>query len=70
VGRPRTCWQDDIENLGWNRLGLHPSEMMEVKPDRDVRQLNLELLPPQSSRTRSLLMAYISFLMAYSDKKI
>jgi len=22
VGRPRTCWQDYIEDLGWNRLGL------------------------------------------------
>jgi len=22
VGRPRTRWQDYIEDLGWNRLGL------------------------------------------------
>ena len=30
VGRPRTRWTDYIEDLGWNRLGLRPSEMMEV----------------------------------------
>ena len=47
VGRPRTRWTDYIEDLGWNRLGLHPSEMMEVMEDREVRRLNLELLPPQ-----------------------
>ena len=26
VGRPRTRWTDYIEDLGWNRLGLHPSK--------------------------------------------
>ena len=26
VGRPRTRWTDYIEDLGWNRLGLRPSE--------------------------------------------
>ena len=30
VGRPRTRWTNYIEDLGWNRLGLHPSEMMDV----------------------------------------
>ena len=45
VGRPRTRWTDYIEDLGWNRLVLHPSEMMEVMEDREVRRLNLELLP-------------------------
>ena len=30
VRRPRTRWTDYIEDLGWNRLGLRPSEMMEV----------------------------------------
>ena len=25
-----------IEELGWNRLGLHPSEMMGVMEDREV----------------------------------
>ena len=30
VGRPRTKWTDYIEDVGWNRLGLRPSEMMEV----------------------------------------
>ena len=50
VGRPRTRWTDYIENLGWNRLGLRPSEMMEVMEDREVWRLNLELLPPQPWR--------------------
>ena len=50
VGRPRTRWTDYIEDLGWNRLGLRPSEMMEVMEDHEVWRLNLELLPPQPSR--------------------
>ena len=50
VGRPKTRWTDYIEDLGWNRLGLRPSEMMDVMEDREVWRLNLELLPPQPSR--------------------
>ena len=50
VGRPRTRWQDYIENIVWNRLGLRPSEAKEVVEDREVWRLNLELLPPQPSR--------------------
>ena len=50
VGRPRTKWADYIEDLGWNRLGLRPSEMVEVMKDREVWRLNLKLLPPQPSR--------------------
>ena len=46
VGRPRTRWTDYIDDLGWNRLGLRPSEMIEVMEDREVWRLNLELLPP------------------------
>ena len=34
VGRPRTRWTDHIKDLGWNRLRLYPSEMMEVMEDR------------------------------------
>ena len=48
-GRPRTRWTNYIEDLGWNRLGLHPSEMMDVMEEREVWRLNLELLPPQPS---------------------
>jgi len=33
MGRPRTRWADYIEDLGWNRLGLQPSEMLEVVAD-------------------------------------
>ena len=50
VERPRTRWTDYIEDLGWNRLGLHSSKMMEVMEDREVWRLNLELLPRQPSR--------------------
>jgi len=46
MGRPRTRWADCIEDLGWNRLGLQPSEIIEVVANRDVWRLNLELLPP------------------------
>jgi len=35
AGRPRTRWEDYIEDLRWNRLGLQPSEMLEVVADRD-----------------------------------
>ena len=35
-GGPRTRWTDYIEDLGWNRLGLHPSKMMEVMEHREV----------------------------------
>ena len=50
VGRPRIRWTDYIEDHRWNRSGLHPSEMMEVMEDREVKRLNLELLLPQPSR--------------------
>jgi len=51
VWRPRTRWANYIEVLGWNRLGLQPSEMLEVVADRDVCRFNLEMLPPQPSWT-------------------
>ena len=51
VGRTRTKWFDYIEDLGWNRLGLHPREVRSVLVDREVWRLNLELLPSQSSKT-------------------
>ena len=50
VGRTRTRWTDYIADLGWNRFGLRPSEMMEMMEDREVWRLHLELLPPQPSR--------------------
>ena len=45
VGRPRTRCTIYNEDLGWNSLGLRPSEMMDVMQDREVWWLNLELLP-------------------------
>ena len=50
VGRVRTRRTDYIEDLGRNRLGLYPSEIMDVMEDREVWRLNLELLPLHPSR--------------------
>jgi len=47
VGRPRTHWEEYIEDLGWNRLGLQPRKMLKVVADRDVWLLIFELLSPQ-----------------------
>ena len=44
VGRPRTRWANYVEDLGWNRLGHHPSKMMDVMEDGEVWHLDLELL--------------------------
>ena len=40
-GRPRTRWTNHIEDLGWNRLGLHSNKMMDVMENEVWR------LPPQ-----------------------
>ena len=45
VRRRRTRWTNYIEYLGWNRMELHPSEMMYVMEDPEVWRFNLELLP-------------------------
>ena len=44
VGRPRTRWTNCIKDLEWNRLGIYPSKMMKVIEEREMRQLNLQLL--------------------------
>ena len=43
VGGPRTRWTNYIKDRGWNRSGLHTSEMMNVMEDREVVRLNLDL---------------------------
>ena len=48
VGRPQTRWFDYVEDLGWNRLGFHPSEMQSVLVDREVWRLDLEVLSRKS----------------------
>ena len=48
--RPVSKWLDFTEDLNWNLLGLHPSEIKSVVVDQEVWRLNLELLLPQSSR--------------------
>ena len=38
-----------MEDRGWNRLEVYPSEIMDVmEEDLEVRRLNLELLLPQT----------------------
>jgi len=39
-----------LVDLGWNRLGLQTSEVLDVVADRDVWWLSLELLLPLLSR--------------------
>ena len=34
---PQTRWIDYIEDLGWNRLGFHPSEMQSELVDQEIR---------------------------------
>ena len=60
VGRPRTQWFDYIEDLGWNHLGLCPSKMQSVLVDREVRQINLELLPPLGIVSEEKRRSYIN----------
>ena len=50
AGRPRIKWINYIVDLGWNRVGLHASEMMDVMKDHEVWRFNLELLPSQPTR--------------------
>ena len=50
VGQPKTRLTNQIKHLGWNRSGLQPSEMMEKMENREMRRLNLKLLPLQPSR--------------------
>ena len=50
--RPKTKKKSNfIQDLGWNRLEFHPSEMMDVTEDREMWRLNLELLPQTSRKS-------------------
>jgi len=49
MGRPQTRWQEYIEDLRWNRLGLQPSKMLAVVADRDVWRLNIFSCCPRKS---------------------
>ena len=53
MGCPKTRWQDYIENIVWNHLGLRPSEAMEVAEDREVWRLNHELCCPRNSNRKA-----------------
>lgn len=46
-GRPRTRWRDYISTLAWERLGIPPSELVNVAREREVWGPLLELLPPR-----------------------
>ena len=39
LGQPRTRCTNYIEDLRWNRLGLHPSKIRDVTKDREVWRL-------------------------------
>ena len=44
-GRPRTRWREYIATLAWERLGIPPSELLNVAREREVWGPLLELLP-------------------------
>ena len=46
-GRPRTRWRDYISTLAWERLGIPPSELVNVAREREVWGPLHELLPPR-----------------------
>ena len=48
VGRPRTRWTIYIKDLRWNHSRLSPNEIIDLMEDREVRRLNLKLLPRNS----------------------
>ena len=48
VERHRTRWLDYIKDLGCNSMGLRPCKMQSVLVDREVWQLNLDLLPTRN----------------------
>ena len=49
-GRPRTRWQDYVEDLSWSRLGTPAEHLSFVAEDRDAWRIQLELLPPRHPR--------------------
>ena len=72
VGRPRTRWTNYFEDLGWNRWGLHPSDMTDVMEDREVCwRLNLELLPPQllwkSGQRRKMFQKVFEYVLRHTS---
>ena len=39
LGRCRTKWNNYIMDLGWNRLGFNPGDMMDTMENREVWRL-------------------------------
>ena len=68
VERLRTRWLDYIEDLGWNRLGLNPSEIQSALVDREMWRRNLEVLQSRPSRKsgRRKKRTKVFFLSSYS----
>ena len=49
---PRTRWRDYVEDLSWSRLDIPAEHLSFVAGDRDAWRLELELLPPQSTKDK------------------
>ena len=56
------------EDVGWNRLGLHVSEMMAVMEDREVCRLNLKLRAPTTVTENRAMKGRVLFHTA-GDRK-
>ena len=52
--RPKTQWQDYVEDLSWSRLGI-PADHLSVAEDRHAWRLQLELLPLQPPKDKRIL---------------
>ena len=51
-GRPRTRWQDYVEDLSWSCLGIPAEHLSFVAEDRDAWRLQLELLSPRPAKDK------------------
>jgi len=46
-GRPRTCWEDYISHLAWERLGISQEELESVAGEKQAWGALLSRLPPR-----------------------
>ena len=51
-GRPRTRWQNYVEDLAWSRLGIPPAKLPLIEGGWDAWRSQLELLSPQPQKDK------------------
>ena len=70
VGQPRTRWTDWFEDLGWNRLGFHPSEIMNVMEDREMSQeSSADLTEKRAVKNEEEVCNHTNYEIRHSCKK-